>query len=121
MPDAAWIDKAMIYGPLGIFALLVVWGVREGWSAIWNVLFRQPSKDDKGTIDPGGWFVQFLAKQIETNDSLVANVERLTEMSERHDAKLDHHGEKLDRLLGGAACRNYSPVDVGGSGIHKGA
>ena len=113
MLDATWIDKAMIYGPLGVFALLVVWGVREGWFALWNVLFRSPSKDDKGNIDHGGYFVQFFAKAIESIDANNESTKTLTESMVRVE-------QKVNKVLDGGGCRNYSPVDPGGSGIHRG-
>lgn len=113
--DASWIDKALIYGPLGVFALLVVWGVREAWFALWHSLFRAPTKDDHGNIDHGGYVTRFFTKAIEGIDANTEANKAITESVVRVE-------EKVDAVLDGRGCRNYSPLsgdtNAGGSGIH---
>lgn len=108
--DPAWLDKAMIYGPLGVFALLVVWGIREAWFAIWQAMFRSPSVGENGRHDEGGYVIRFFSKAVESIDANNKATEALSEATVRIEGK-------LDKVLGGAACRNFAPPD-GGSSIH---
>ena len=113
--DASWIDKAMIYGPLGLFALFVIWGVREAWFAMWQALFRSPGRDEHGNLDHGGYVTRFFAKAIEGID---ANTEANKAISD----SVVRVEKKIDAVLDGKACRNYSPMsgdnNAGNSGIH---
>lgn len=113
--DATWIDKALIYGPLGVFALLVVWGVREIWFAIWQALFRSPAVGTDGKKDNGGYLIHFF-------DKAVQGIEANTEANKQIADSVVRVEKKVDAVLDGKACRNYSPMsgdnNVGGSGIH---
>jgi hypothetical protein len=112
--DATWIDKAMIYGPLGLFALFVIWGVREAWFALWQAMFRSPSRDEHGGIDHGGYVTRFFTKAIEGID---ANTEANKAISDT----VTVISKKIDAVLDGRGCKNYSPDNnTGGSGIHGG-